>query len=355
MDIHDLEAFKCVYEACSFTEAAQTSYVSRQALSKTVCHLERQLGALFTRKARGVAPTRLADAIYPHVCRMLSEFDAVRCASTRFSQGQVGSLRLAIEANAAITLPVGLTQAYSQARPDVELVSQIMLPSAAREALRRGDADAVLAGPPCDLGEGRGACSMCPGGCAQAPQEGLLFIPIFVGRLVIVFSRAAFDGDELSNFAEPASASSGARHPNEVSPREQGIVPCSCSDEVAPQLCIEALAGRTVFGIDPANSVERKLAPYLAAHVPSAKLVYGNPDTALTTSMMRAGHGGVIVEQRGAGADFGDAAYVHVPLTGDDAPVWEVGVSFAADSPAASIARDFADFARVDMAARHRL
>ena len=115
-------------------------------------------------------------------------------------------------------------------------------------------------------------------------------------------------------------------------------------------LPLPALSGKRIFGIDPSNSVERKLAPFLQAHVPTARLTFGNSDTALTTSLMRSGKGGVLVEARGAQTDFGTCSYVHVPLVGEDAPYWEVGVSFHADSPSAAISCDFAQYAREKIA-----
>ena len=148
MDIHDLRAFKAVYERQSLTETARANYVTRQALSKTISHLEAELGPLFIRKARGVVPTSLAKAVYPHVCQALSEFDDVRDISTRFASGRAGSIRLAVEANAALTLPARLFEDYVAARPEVHLSTEILPPNAVREALASGKADAILAGPP---------------------------------------------------------------------------------------------------------------------------------------------------------------------------------------------------------------
>ena len=145
--------------------------------------------------------------------------------------------------------------------------------------------------------------------------------------LFIVFSRSAFSPEEL-----------GAFPPNETNESSHLVLPLS------------ALSGKRIFGIDPSNSVECKLAPFLQAHVSTARLTFGNSDTALTTSLMRSGQGGVLVEARGAQTDFGTCSYVHVPLVGEDAPYWEVGVSFHADSPSAAISCDFAQFAREKIA-----
>ena len=326
VDIHDLQAFKTVYEHQSLAEAARANYVTRQALSKTILHLEAELGPLFIRKARGVVPTSLAKAVYPHACQALSEFDDVRDISTRFASGRAGSICLAVEANAALTLPVRLFENYMAARPEVHLSTKILPPNAVREALVSGRADAILAGPPSMLDHDSEKPSAPNPSSKSTSDNGLVFESIFVGGLVVVFSRSAFSPEELSTFP-----------PNETNESSHLVLPLS------------ALSGKRIFGIDPSNSVECKLAPFLQAHVPTARLTFGNSDTALTTSLMRSGQGGVLVEARGAQTDFGTCSYVHVPLVGDDAPSWEVGVSFHTDSPSAAVACDFARFAREKM------
>ena len=302
MDIHELEAFARAYESGSLTTAAEEAFVSRQAFSKTVAHLEGELGALFVRLPRGIAPTPLAETLYPHVKRALAEVDAIAEESRRFARGEAGSLRLAIEANAALTLPMDLVDAYAEARPGVSVTRLVLPPAGVREAFNTGRVDVVVAGPP-------------PRG------SGLRFEPVFAGPLVIVFPRKAFRPEELA------------------------LAGASMADGV-PTLGLDALAGRKVFGIDPDNPVERGLEPFLAKRVPTAEVVYGNSDTALTTSQMRSGLGGIIVEAGGARRDFSTSEYVHIPLVGPGSPVWEVGLSFAPDSPAVSVASDFATFAR---------
>mgnify|MGYP004579217727 CR=1 FL=1 len=328
MDIHDLETFRAVYEGESLAEVARMKYVSRQALSKTISHLEAELGPLFVRKARGVAPTSLANAVYPHVCRALSELDDVCDISARFVNGQAGSIRLAVEANAALTLPARLFDDYAAARPEVQMNTEILAPSAVREALSSGKADAILAGSPSGSAfDATTRCSDRDPGLKTGPNEDLAFESIFAGGLVVVFSRSAFSPEELDAYASDAK-----------------------TESLPFVLSLSALSGKRIFGIDPSNSVEHKLIPFLHTHAPDACLTFGNSDTALTTSLMRSGQGGVLVEAQGAQADFGTSSYVHVPLVGDDAPSWEVGVSFHSDSPCAAVACDFARFAREMMA-----
>lgn len=90
--------------------------------------------------------------------------------------------------------------------------------------------------------------------------------------------------------------------------------------------------------------------PYLARRGVSIELAYDCADTALATEAMEAGLGGVIVEATGAHRKFGDATHVVIDLTGDDAPAWEVGVTYQASDASAPVARDLAAFMRAELA-----
>lgn len=308
MDIRRLSLFARVYETGSLTEAARDEFVSRQAVSRAISQLEGELGPLFTRMPRGVRPTDLACAIYPHAKQAVEACAAIEGEALRFARGAAGALRLAVEANAALTLPLDLTAAYRRARPGVELHVVSLPGGMALDQLREGRVDAVVAGP--------------------APDADLAFAPIFSSTLSVVFSAKAF-GDLSEGGGGTGASGSGA------GARGGALV-----------LCPEALAGRTIFGVAPDNYVERLLVPYLAERGIDARVVFDVTDTMLATSEMEVGAGGVIVEDGGAGRRFGDARYVHVRLVGEDAPRWQVGVVYRQGAPCAPVARDFAVFAQ---------
>lgn len=334
MDIRRLSLFARVYETGSLTEAARDEFVSRQAVSRAISQLEGELGPLFTRMPRGVRPTDLACAIYPHAKQAVEACAAIEGEALRFARGAAGVLRLAVESNAALTLPLDLTAAYRRARPGVELHVVSLPGGMAFDQLREGRVDAVVAGP--------------------APDADLAFAPIFSSTLSVVFSAKAF-GD-LSEGDGGTGASGGgvdARGGGEGSPggtagaRDGGTgVQGGGAAGGALVLGPETLAGRTIFGVAPDNYVERLLVPYLAERGIDARVVFDVTDTMLATSEMEVGAGGVIVEDGGAGRRFGDARYVHVRLVGEDAPRWQVGVVYRRDAPCAPVARDFAAFAQ---------
>lgn len=308
MDIRRLSLFARVYETGSLTEAARDEFVSRQAVSRAISQLEGELGPLFTRMPRGVRPTDLACAIYPHAKQAVEACAAIEGEALRFARGAAGALRLAVEANAALTLPLDLTAAYRRARPGVELHVVSLPGGMVLDQLREGRVDAVVAGP--------------------APDADLAFAPIFSSTLLVVFSAKAF-GDLSEGGGGTGASGSGA------GARGGALV-----------LGPEALAGRTIFGVAPDNYVERLLVPYLAERGIDARVVFDVTDTMLATSEMEVGAGGVIVEDGGAGRRFGDARYVHVRLVGEDAPRWQVGVVYRQGAPCAPVARDFAAFAQ---------
>lgn len=57
MELHDLRSFVAVYQAGSITRAAACAHITRQAMSKSLEHLEAELGPLFERRHEGVSPT----------------------------------------------------------------------------------------------------------------------------------------------------------------------------------------------------------------------------------------------------------------------------------------------------------
>lgn len=336
MDIRRLSLFARVYETGSLTEAARDEFVSRQAVSRAISQLEGELGPLFTRMPRGVRPTDLACAIYPHAKQAVEACAAIEGEALRFARGAAGALRLAVEANAALTLPLDLMAAYRRARPGVELHVVSLPGGMVLDQLREGRVDAVVAGP--------------------APDADLAFAPIFSSTLSVVFSAKAF-GDLSEGDGGTGASGSGAGSPDGgVGAQGGGVGSPAGTAGVrdggtgasggALVLGPEALAGRTIFGVAPDNYVERLLVPYLAERGIDARVVFDVTDTMLATSEMEVGAGGVIVEDGGAGRRFGDARYVHVRLVGEDAPRWQVGVVYRQGVPCAPVARDFAAFAQ---------
>ena len=299
MNIHELEVFASAYEAGSFAAAAESLFMTRQAASKVVTQLESELGPLFRRGARGIEPTELARTIFPIAQRMLRDRDQILADAQTYAAGHMGSLTLALEPGALLTLPPRLVELYREARPRVSLTAELLPTPVARRHLLDGRADAVIAGP--------------------LHLEEAVYIPLVSTELVIVFSAAHFGPERL---AQGAFAPGGAL-----------VLP------------LESLDGAVILGVDPSNHVEQALLPYLASRGIEAQLTCDYGDSMLGQSEMLRGTGGIIVEKRAAWRQFDHESMVLVPLPDDDAPRWMAGVSYLPASKAVATVRDFAAFA----------
>ncbi len=249
-------------------------------MGKTISQLESDIGQLFTRDARGVTPTELAHEIYPHVLACLGEYDRIRRIAELRTSRESGLLRVALEAGAAITLPVGLLQAFDGAHPSLQVASSVMAPDVIVDALLSDRVDAALA---------------CP-----RQMDGVTFRPVYTNPMTVVFRADAF---AIRNELCVGRTQGGAM-----------------------ELRTEFLSGKTVFGISPANHVEQQLEPYLHHLGLDTHISFERSDIALTRDAVTSGLGGAIVENGSVRRVFDTPAYVHVPLRGRGAPVWEVGV-----------------------------
>lgn len=79
MDFRQLEYFKAVYEAQSFSKATEKLHVAQPALSMQIRRLEEELGvSLFERSHRGVLPTAFGQRLYEMSWPVLRDFAAVK-------------------------------------------------------------------------------------------------------------------------------------------------------------------------------------------------------------------------------------------------------------------------------------
>ena len=193
MDIHALEAFCRAFDEGSFGRASEGLFVSRQALSRTMRTLEREVGApLFVRGAAGVEPTELARMIEPHARRILEEHEAIQADIRKHAQGLAGALVLAIEPNAMMTLPTGALERYRRARPDMAVSTVSASGSSVLEGLAAGAVDAVVSVP---MGE-----------------DAFAYLPVRREPLCVVL-RGEGAGAPGAPAGEPAPAGGAARWP----------------------------------------------------------------------------------------------------------------------------------------------
>lgn len=89
LDIHQLSCFAAVYRYKSISKAAETMFISQQAVSHNIRELEKRLGgSLFVRCSGGVTPTPLGQALIEDARALLAScrtFEEKAAAMTRRS------------------------------------------------------------------------------------------------------------------------------------------------------------------------------------------------------------------------------------------------------------------------------
>lgn len=73
MELRQLRYFVKIVELGSMSRAASVLYIAQPALSQQVTGLERDLGQLLIRNARGVAPTAAGRTLYQRAVRILRD------------------------------------------------------------------------------------------------------------------------------------------------------------------------------------------------------------------------------------------------------------------------------------------
>ena len=140
MDTHSLKTFVTVAEKQSFSEAAESLYLTQPAVSKRIASLESELNAkLFDRIGRKIALTEAGRALLSHAKSILLEMEDSRRMISNLA-GQVSG-RLSIGTSHHIglhRLPPVLRQ-FTKGFPDVELDLQFMDSEVACRAVQTGD------------------------------------------------------------------------------------------------------------------------------------------------------------------------------------------------------------------------
>ena len=99
MEIKQLRAFLAVANAKSFLGAAETMYITRQAVSKTVTQLEEELGVrLFVRGQSGAELTPAGSYFYPQARTLVADFDRLKREMAQLEQSTRPKLRICMAA-----------------------------------------------------------------------------------------------------------------------------------------------------------------------------------------------------------------------------------------------------------------
>lgn len=129
----------------SLHQAAERLSLSRQALSKSILMLERELDVqLLIRKKSGVGLTQAGEALFRHAVLLLEEWDhtlqdidAIRTPAREVLRVGYGQMTYNLWDSSHV-------EAFAQAHPNLDVSCQIMLPDQLRQALVDGDLDLMI-------------------------------------------------------------------------------------------------------------------------------------------------------------------------------------------------------------------
>ena len=145
MDNQNLKAFITVAELGSFSEAADSLYLTQSAISKRIALLEQQIGKrLFDRIARQVSLTEAGNELLPRARRILQEYENALQAINDLSGEASGTLRLAISHHLGLHRLPPILKQFAQQYPNVTLDIEFMDSEKAYEQVLHGESEVAV-------------------------------------------------------------------------------------------------------------------------------------------------------------------------------------------------------------------
>lgn len=124
-----LQYYTAVCELGSMAKAAERLSLSRQALSKAILTLEREVGIkLLRRKKSGTEPTPAGHILYRHAHVLLRNWDKALEELEPLKREQRSVLRVGYGQMTYNLWPAGHAEAFAQAHPEVQFSYEILPP-----------------------------------------------------------------------------------------------------------------------------------------------------------------------------------------------------------------------------------
>ena len=150
MEIAALQAFVEVANHQSFSEAAETLFLTQPAVSKRVAQLEAELGTrLFDRIGRRVSLTSAGNALLPRAQRLINDARELKRLVSDLSGEVRGRLIMGTSHHIGLHRLPGPLKRFTEQFPHVELDIRFMDSEAACRAVETGDLElAIVTLPP---------------------------------------------------------------------------------------------------------------------------------------------------------------------------------------------------------------
>jgi DNA-binding transcriptional LysR family regulator len=162
-----LDLFATLMSTRSLTNAAQRIGISQPAASLALKELEAQTGlTLFVRTKQRIVPTPQAEALLPHVERLIAQADAVQLKITTLQTASASTIRLACIPSFGSTLLPKILVGFQREQPRVQLKVDVQHLAKVLDLVRQEAAELGFAYLPDDDGEKlmtiRLACLIAP-------------------------------------------------------------------------------------------------------------------------------------------------------------------------------------------------
>jgi len=145
MEIKQLRVFLAVADAKSFLKAAESMYVSRQAITKVIDQLEEELQLeLFVRSQKGAMMTPAGIFLYPKASALLAEFDKLKEDTMDIRRSYRTSLRIFMAQGIYTRFAEPLAAYGEKYALDLDLTIRSCLDDDVNALLSGRKADAVL-------------------------------------------------------------------------------------------------------------------------------------------------------------------------------------------------------------------
>ena len=138
MDVHQIRAFLAVAEELHFGRAAERLHIAQPPLSRTIKHLERELGTqLFDRNTRSVSLTASGHALLAPAREVLESVKRAEATVQSADDGQIGLVRVSFAGLSTHRIVAQLARVVRSQRPGIklELYSQNFAQPAMRKLL----------------------------------------------------------------------------------------------------------------------------------------------------------------------------------------------------------------------------
>lgn len=167
-DLFSLQLFLAVCEEESIAKAADRENIAASAVSKRISDLEGRLKAqLFTRSAKGLAPTAAAHALIHHARVLMRDIGQMEAELAHHASGTSGQVRIFASVSTIIQHLPETLRTFIALHPSIRIELQEGSSTQAVEAVSQNAADIGIFG-------------------GVVPREGLRIIPFISDRIVVL-------------------------------------------------------------------------------------------------------------------------------------------------------------------------